>query len=295
MNPKLKPVLLALGVAVLFLYVGTFLWFAYSALFGEANAAGNRLSGPLNADANEVVAYVWTTVSLLVGGVVAIAFGQQPPRQMAVTPLSVEQLVVAYAWAFMGVGLSAIVVWILASSDAKAPEASTLVKNAAVAFFGLAIPILTSFLRLPPEPRHFARTPDNERSLTFRAICIDFSFLPDDTPLPDTFAIAGFMFEKATGGRPWFVNSTAGERGLMFDDNGGTINLPEPVAAIELRVGAFGGSFDIEALNAEGSVVGRTNVSGNNKWSDHRVDAKGIVSISFKGGNYEAAIQKICV
>jgi hypothetical protein len=89
---------------------------------------------------NEALAYVWTGVSVLVGGVVAVAYGQ-PPQKTWIGQLTPEKIVLAYAWAYMIVGIAAVVDWILN------PTAPLLVHNAATTFLGLLLPIVSAFLK----------------------------------------------------------------------------------------------------------------------------------------------------
>jgi hypothetical protein len=90
---------------------------------------------------NEALTYVWTGVSVLVGGVVAVAYGQPPPKRSLLRELTPNVIVLAYAWAYMLVGIAAVVVWVIV------PSAPLLVHNAATTFLGLLLPIVSSFLK----------------------------------------------------------------------------------------------------------------------------------------------------
>lgn len=292
MNPMLRPILVFLSGAVLLLYIGTFLWFAWTALFGSGEQIDVVTAGPLEGPANEAVAYVWTTVSLLVGGVVAVAFGQPTPKPLTES-VPTEKIVVAYAWAFMGVGILAIFVWIAAG---QGTGASLLIKNAAVAFFGLAVPILTAFIRLPAGQAGAAPSFFRDRPLSGRFdLCADFSLFPDDTPMPASFDLAGFRFEEAGAAAGWVINVSGRERGLQFRPTGGRVRLPTLVSEVDLRLGAFAGDIELEAEDAAGNVVGTSSVAGTNTWSDTRLQAPEIAAVLFRKGGGEGALRRVCI
>jgi hypothetical protein len=123
MDAKLKFLAGVMSLIVLAAYVGAFGW----AVFGEARE-------------NEALAYIWTGVSVLVGGVVAVAFGQEPSSEKTAIGLSRDDIVVAYAWTYVVVGMVAIGCWIYL------PAPPDLVKNAATTFFGLLLPIVSAYL-----------------------------------------------------------------------------------------------------------------------------------------------------
>jgi len=126
-NPALKGIAVVMSVIVLVLFVGGFSWV---------------LVHYRQPSDNEAVTYIWTGVSVLVGGIVAVAFGQPEPRQTLLRQITPDKLIVAYAWAYLAVGLVAIGAWVLFSEAAP-----LLIRNAATTFLGLALPIVSSFLR----------------------------------------------------------------------------------------------------------------------------------------------------
>lgn len=128
MNPKLQIIAVAMSLVVVVAYVGVFVW---TIVHAESN--------------NEALTYVWTGTSVLVGGVVAVAFGQPEPKSFVARMIGPDQLVIAYAWAYVIVGIAAIVVWVI--TDQQNHVTSSLVKNAATTFLGLILPIVSSFLR----------------------------------------------------------------------------------------------------------------------------------------------------
>lgn len=90
---------------------------------------------------NDAVTYVWTGVSVLVGSVVAVAYGQTPPTRTWLGRLTPEMITLTYAWAYMLVGTVAVIDWI------ANPQGPVLIHNAATTFLGLLLPIVTTFLR----------------------------------------------------------------------------------------------------------------------------------------------------
>lgn len=90
---------------------------------------------------NDAVVYVWTGVSVLVGGVVAVAYGQTPPKRTWLGQLTPDAIILAYAWGYMLVGVVAVGDWVIH------PDAPPLIHNAATTFIGLLLPIVSTFLR----------------------------------------------------------------------------------------------------------------------------------------------------
>jgi hypothetical protein len=100
---------------------------------------------------NKALVNVWTGVSVLVGSVVAVAFGQPESALAAggwLEKLTPQTIVRAYAWAYMAVGIGAVVYWLV--RPARTPP---LIENAATTFLGLLLPIVSAFLR--PDARFF--------------------------------------------------------------------------------------------------------------------------------------------
>jgi hypothetical protein len=93
--------------------------------------------------ATDPLAYVWTGVSVLVGGVVAVAFGQpEPKRIFGITP---EMITNIYTIAYFGVGAIAVI-----ECFAHGAKTNLLIINAATTCLGLALPIVSAFLRPGP-------------------------------------------------------------------------------------------------------------------------------------------------
>jgi hypothetical protein len=83
-------------------------------------------------------------LGVLVGGIVAVAFGQPAPAAFGLAePRSL--LLSIYAFVYVLVGLAAIVTWV-----ALQPQCTPLiVRNLATTFLGLLLPVVANFLRVP--------------------------------------------------------------------------------------------------------------------------------------------------
>ena len=136
MNPRLKTLVTALSIMMLVAYAGTFAAYAVGYLWPG-------LTFLPAASAGEGVDYVWTSASVLVGSVVAVALGQPDPNRRLLRFTS-EDIVVWYGWGWAAVGASAILVWVFAPAGREVP---LLIKNAATTFLGLVIPVVAGFLR----------------------------------------------------------------------------------------------------------------------------------------------------
>jgi uncharacterized membrane protein (DUF485 family) len=156
MNEDLKPIASLMSILMLVLYVGTFLVFAYHGLFVKSDEP-SIARGPSDPAANEAIAFAWTATSVLVAGVVAVAFGQQPKTALRSSrwPTAAD-LIRWYAWTFVGVGTLAVIVWAINGSGSgngffkgSGGDTPLLIKNAATAFLGLVAPIVTAYLRPP--------------------------------------------------------------------------------------------------------------------------------------------------
>lgn len=110
--------------------------------------------------------YVATALAALVGGIVAVGFGQQPPHQVGQTTshafnsLSALGALVlpatdfdweaflggAYAFVYVAFGIAAIITWVVGPINPTPP----LIKNLATTFLGMAIPIISSFFAAKP-------------------------------------------------------------------------------------------------------------------------------------------------
>jgi hypothetical protein len=141
MNPRLKSLVVALSIAILLTYVGTFAYYVVDYYKPDLR---------LLAKSNDAVDFIWTSASVLVGSVVAVALGvPDHPQPRRLVKISIDDLIVCYGWAWAVVGTVAIAVWILSGANAQIP---LLIKNAATTFVGLVIPVVANFLKAPPAP-----------------------------------------------------------------------------------------------------------------------------------------------
>ena len=120
------------------------LLFAYAVIFGWVYfyyPEESEIMRAFDAEiAAEPVAYIWTSVSVLVGGVVAVAFGVPEPKPLF--PVSPATIIVIYAVVYFLVGIWAVFAWLSIGQ-----KANLLIINAATTFIGLAVPIVSAFLR----------------------------------------------------------------------------------------------------------------------------------------------------
>jgi hypothetical protein len=93
-------------------------------------------------DFGDAFLYVATALASLIGGIVAVAFGQAPPRPSLLLG-SLDWLAImatVYAIAYLSLGIASLVTWVL-----KADVTPAVVKNLATTFLGLLLPIVGSF------------------------------------------------------------------------------------------------------------------------------------------------------
>lgn len=136
MDPRLRPLVTTLAMTTLVAYLATFASHAADYLWPSAAV-------PL-LGAGEGFDHIWTSASVLVGSVVAISLGQ--PVDTARTDRSwlEDNLIIFYAWGWFVVGVAACLIWAMASATDTVPD---LIKNAATAFIGLIIPVVSSLFR----------------------------------------------------------------------------------------------------------------------------------------------------
>ena len=140
MNPRLRTLVIWLSIFILLAYAGTFAVYVIDYYFPNYQLLTTVKS-------NEAVDFIWTSVSVLVGSVVAVALGLPDPRTHPLLKISADDLIVLYGWVWALVGTVAIAVWIFAGG-----QVPLLIKNAATTFVGLVIPVVANFLKAPPAP-----------------------------------------------------------------------------------------------------------------------------------------------
>jgi hypothetical protein len=102
---------------------------------------------------SEPFAYFSTAIAALVGGIVAVGFGLKPPPGPSSGPgrltrslnglsrLGISQvLLTIYVMVYLVCGVGAILTWVI-----RPPETPDIVKNLALAFMGMLIPVVTAY------------------------------------------------------------------------------------------------------------------------------------------------------
>jgi hypothetical protein len=141
-------------------------------------------------------------------------------------------------------------------------------------------------VKLPPKP-----TPRRFK------LCIDFSPFPDNTILGPSFSLAGFAFNQNPGGPDMFVNVTGPEKGLQFPNQGMQVKLPFKVRAVTMRVGDFGGPFDIAARDSQGNQVATRTVNFHNAYGNISMSSTSgdIATLEFTKGTNEGILVQLCI
>jgi len=93
-------------------------------------------------DIKDPYSYVATGLAGLVGGVVALIFGQPAPKSEADLSTLKSILMTVYTLVYFILGFFAIITWVFAYFSP-----SILLKTLALTFFGFMIPIVSSFLK----------------------------------------------------------------------------------------------------------------------------------------------------
>lgn len=123
-------------------------------------------------------------------------------------------------------------------------------------------------------------------------LAIDFSFLPDDTALPLSFQMSGFVFESLSLSPLPFINDTAGVRGYQFGKDGVEVTLPATVSAVDLKACSFGQSVLVEALDIAGAIVVTKQIA-HNQCADIRILGRDIAALRLTGGSNEGMILRM--
>jgi hypothetical protein len=113
----------------------------YGLMCGYAIVQVLRTSSPPPPPTSEGLLNVLTSVASLVGGIVAVAFGiTSQSVELLAHGSPQEKLMGIYALVYVLAGVCATVTWVT-----KSAVTSTVVKNLATTFLGLALPIVTAF------------------------------------------------------------------------------------------------------------------------------------------------------
>jgi hypothetical protein len=107
----------------------------------DPNTTGSSNGNPADQKIDDPYSYVATSLASLVGAVVAVMFGRPTTGSSANRIDWASLLSAIYAYVYVLMGVAALVTWV------KNPQAPVLVKTLALAFFGLLVPVVTSFLK----------------------------------------------------------------------------------------------------------------------------------------------------
>jgi hypothetical protein len=126
---------------------------AFAWIFGEGiyqawecdpkpSTSSVNLAAETQAQIDDPYTYVATAIGVLVGGVVAIAFGRPVPglRLLPIDPR--KWLIAAYAIIYVVIGIAAVITWVKATSCTP-----VLVRNLATTFLGLLLPVVTNYFQ----------------------------------------------------------------------------------------------------------------------------------------------------
>ena len=95
---------------------------------------------------NEARTYIWTAISVLVGSVTAFAMGVTFPDHAVLFGVAPpEKWRAIYASLYTATGLAAVLTWAI-----RTEWTSTLMKNLATTFLGIAVPVVSAWLIVSP-------------------------------------------------------------------------------------------------------------------------------------------------
>ena len=132
-------------------------------------------------------------------------------------------------------------------------------------------------------------------SMAQGALTVEFSFLPNGTPMPRTYQIAGVTFSAHASPSfdPVVDDLEPGERGYIFPDTGVTVTLPEEARSVEIRVCLFARNVTIEALDTVNNLVAQEQVQSSNTCVNVSLEGDRISVVRFTGGFREASIVRL--
>ena len=113
----------------------------FAGLFGWGILQTWRAKGGNPPSYSDAFVYVATALAALIGGIVAVAFGQSETKDLVITDW-VTVLTVIYAITYIVLGVLSLATWVL-----RTQVTPSLLKNLATTFLGLAIPIVATFFR----------------------------------------------------------------------------------------------------------------------------------------------------
>lgn len=125
--------------------------------------------------------------------------------------------------------------------------------------------------------------------MTVVPLLLTFAFLPDNTPLPTSFQIAGFTFNALTATPAPFVNESGGEKGYQFAAQGVEVALPVTVETVDVRACSFADEVKVEALDKGGFAIDSAAIR-HNDCVDLKLRGSAISELRFTGGGNEGLI-----
>ena len=125
-------------------------------------------------------------------------------------------------------------------------------------------------------------------------LCADFVLFPDNHQFFAPFMMSGYDFSQPAGGMIMFVNQTGAEKGLQFPEAGIEIVLPVAVPRVTLRLGAFSGPIEINALDGAGAIVATRTIITLNVFLNVVMRAPEIATITLSKGGNEGILVSIC-
>lgn len=96
---------------------------------------------------NDTKTYIWTAISVLVGSVTAFAMGVEYREHPVLLGITTVEWRAIYASLYTATGLVAVLTWAI-----RTEWTSTLMKNLATTFLGIAVPVVSTWLIVSPPP-----------------------------------------------------------------------------------------------------------------------------------------------
>ncbi len=131
--------------------------------------------------------------------------------------------------------------------------------------------------------------------MTAFSLCAEFDLFTEKTQFLSHFSLSGFNFSVLGSNPKISICNNENERGLKFPNNGLEIVLPVSVTTVNIRIGTFGGSVDISAVDSAGSIVRKKTVSEQKYFVNIRLAAPEIASLILSGGKDEAVVVNTCI
>lgn len=124
---------------------------------------------------------------------------------------------------------------------------------------------------------------------------VDFRLFPDNHVMPPQFSLGSLDFAAINPAAPLFVNDTAGDRGLQFEETGLRVGLPGVVNGLLLTAGGFNGPITICAKDVAGTVILNQQLLPANKFIRQLLNAPGMTQLELVEGGHEGILLEIVV